>query len=568
MEQPHEGDPTLIGPYRVIALLGSGGMGKVYLCTSPGGRRLAVKVIRPELAEDPQFRARFRREVATAKLVRSHVTAAVVDADTESPTPWLATIYLEGPTLSAVVEQAPLAEPELRRLAAALAEALQFIHGAGLVHRDLKPSNIILASDGPRVIDFGIARAADATALTTTNLRIGSPGYMAPEQIRTDATGPETDIFALGAVLAYAATGRSPFGSGPTDVVLYRVLHEEPDLSDVPPTLRSLIATCLAKDPGQRPTPDLILQETTGNPATLVLTQALSPEHASLGGGDALTRPVGVAATRRGIQVSTPTGLHPPNQTPEAAAADHKKWRTPIAWAILPLLIVAVMFGLFYLGNGSKSQNITGLASGKSSVLPTRPASPANTASATTAKTSTPSPTRSVTPAPRTAVQITRWGHATTPPKETVYLSQPDGGCPQSNVLARQDAFRCYTTPKSDGGNIADPCFPMDDGTGAMCPSAPWSTEWVFVSFVGNGPVADPPTSTGLPWAIEIASGVRCTQMGGATAAIGDKRMNYACPNGSYLWGDPSRGSTWHIDLSTKYPGGSLHSVAIREVWF
>ena len=169
MEQLHEGDPTLIGPYRVDALLGSGGMGKVYLRTSPGGRRLAVKVIRPELAEDTQFRARFRREVATAQLVRSHFTAAVVDADAESPTPWLATIYLEGPTLPAAVEKSPLTEPELQRLAAALAEALQFIHGAGLVHRDLKPSNIILASDGPRVIDFGIARAADATALTTTS---------------------------------------------------------------------------------------------------------------------------------------------------------------------------------------------------------------------------------------------------------------------------------------------------------------------------------------------------------------------------------------------------------------
>jgi len=163
-------------------------MGRVYLCTSPGGRRLAVKVIRPELADDAGFRARFRREVATARLVRSHVTAAVVDADTESPTPCLATIFLDGPTLSAAVERAPLAEPELRALAAALAEALQFIHGAGLVHRDLKPSNIILATNGPRVIDFGIARAVDATALTTTNLRVGSPGYMAPSR-SGDAAG-------------------------------------------------------------------------------------------------------------------------------------------------------------------------------------------------------------------------------------------------------------------------------------------------------------------------------------------------------------------------------------------
>jgi serine/threonine protein kinase len=192
-------------------------MGRVYLCTSPGGRRLAVKVIRPELADDAGFRARFRREVATARLVRSHVTAAVVDADTESATPWLATLFLEGPTLSAAVDQSPLAEPELRGLAAALAEALQCIHGAGLVHRDLKPSNIILAPDGPRVIDFGIARAVDATALTTTNLRIGSPGYMAPEQIRTDRIEPESDIFALGAYsLTQQPAGRHSVADPPT----------------------------------------------------------------------------------------------------------------------------------------------------------------------------------------------------------------------------------------------------------------------------------------------------------------------------------------------------------------
>ncbi len=278
MGQLFEGDPKFIGQYRVIARLGSGGMGRVYLCTSPGGRRLAVKVIRPELADDTNFRARFRREVATARLVRSHVTAAVVDADTESPTLWLATLFLDGPTLTDAVEQSPLPEPEVRRLAAALAEALQFIHGAGLVHRDLKPSNIIVAPDGPRVIDFGIARALDETALTTTNLRLGSPGYMAPEQIRGDATGPQSDIFALGAVLAYAATGRSPFGSGPTDALLYRVLHEEPNLEGVPPSLRGLVAGCLAKEPGQRPTPDLILQGTTGDPATLVVTQTLFGE--------------------------------------------------------------------------------------------------------------------------------------------------------------------------------------------------------------------------------------------------------------------------------------------------
>jgi serine/threonine protein kinase len=276
----HDDDPRSIGPYQVVKRLGSGAMGTVYLCTSRGGHRLAVKVIQRELASDALFRARFRREVAAARLVSSHVTAAVVDEDTDSPTPWLATVFIDGPTLTAAVEQSPLAEPELRRLAAALAEALQFIHGKGLVHRDLKPSNIILAPDGPTVIDFGIARAADATALTTTNLQVGSPGFMAPEQIRADDTGPESDIFALGAVLAYAATGRLPFGTAPTDVVLYRVLHEEPNLDGVPRSLRGLVAACMAKNPRQRPTADLILQGMTSGQATQVLAQTHSGEFA------------------------------------------------------------------------------------------------------------------------------------------------------------------------------------------------------------------------------------------------------------------------------------------------
>ena len=568
MEQLHEGDPKLIGPYRVVALLGSGGMGKVYLCTSPGGRRLAVKVIRPELAEDTQFRARFRREVATAQLVRSHVTAAVVDADTESPTPWLATIYLEGPTLSAAVEQSPMAEPELRRLAAALAEALQFIHGAGLVHRDLKPSNIILAPDGPRVIDFGIARAADATALTTTNLRIGSPGYMAPEQIRANITGPESDIFALGAVLAYAATGQSPFGIGPTDAVLYRVLHEDPDLDNVPPSLRALIASCLAKDPVLRPTPDLVLQGTTGNPATIVLTQPPVSESALPGDGLPPTWPLGVAATSIGTGAAPHPGRpDPTSRPPEVAQTPRKRWRRAILWTVLPLLIVAVMFAIFSMGKGSTVQGISGTATGKSSVDSTRPASQASAAKETTAKTTTPPRVKSVQSQPATTVQITRWGAPKMDPKETVYPDQ--AGCSQgSNRLARQDAYRCYTTTASGGGNVFDPCFPLDTDLGLACPSDPWGTDWVFVSLVGNAGVANPPTTHGLPWGIEIASGIKCTQMGGATAAIGNQRMNYSCTNGSYLWGDPSRGSTWHINLSTQYPTGSLHSVALRQVWF
>lgn len=298
MEQLHDRDPKSIGPYEVVALLGSGGMGKVYLCTSPGGARLAVKVIRPERADDAHYRARFRREVACARLVHSSVTAEVIDADTDSETLWLATAYLDAPTLTKQVEQSPLDEPDLRRLAFALAEALQVIHGVGLVHRDLKPSNIIMAADGPKVIDFGIALAADATALTTTNqLGLGSAGYVAPERISSGATGPEADIFALGAVLAYAATGREPFGGGLPELVLFRIRNDEPNLDGVPPGLRSLIAACLAKDPGQRPTTSAILQGFSDAAPPPMPTQALPVEPALPEAGHAPTLPVVVATT-------------------------------------------------------------------------------------------------------------------------------------------------------------------------------------------------------------------------------------------------------------------------------
>jgi serine/threonine protein kinase len=257
------GDPSEIGPYRLVAVLGSGGMGRVYLGRSPGGRDVAVKVIRAELAADPEFRTRFRREVAAALLVNGLYTAAVVDADTEGPLAWLATVYINGPSLADAVRRGgPLLPAALRALAAGLAEGLSAIHAAGVVHRDLKPSNVLLAADGPRVIDFGIAYATEATSLTGTNIVIGSPGYLSPEQAESDrGVGPATDIFALGAVLCYAATGRSPWGTGSTVALIYRVVHGEPDLADVPDEIRSLVARCMAKLPQQRPTAADILVE-------------------------------------------------------------------------------------------------------------------------------------------------------------------------------------------------------------------------------------------------------------------------------------------------------------------
>ena len=259
--EPLQADPAEVAGYRLRARLGAGGMGRVYLAFTPGGRPVAVKVIRPDLGDDPQFRARFRQEIAAARRVRGLFTAEVLDGDPDGSPPWLVTAYVAGPSLGqAVAEHGPMPAPTVLLLLAGVAEALQAIHGAGLVHRDLNPSNVLLAADGPRVIDFGIARAAQATALTGTGMRVGSPLYMAPEQARGGVVTPAADVFALGALACYAATGRPPFGEGEAAAVLYRVLHNDPDLGDCPAPLREVIGACLVKEPSARPAPARIIE--------------------------------------------------------------------------------------------------------------------------------------------------------------------------------------------------------------------------------------------------------------------------------------------------------------------
>ena len=230
-------------------------MGRVYLARSPGGRTVAVKVIRANLAEDAGFRARFAREVSAARKVGGLFTAAVVDADVDGPVPWLVTAYVPGTSLSDAVErQGPLPENSVLALAAGLAEGLIAIHAAGVIHRDLKPSNVLLAQDGPRIIDFGISSAAGATSLTGTGFMIGSPGFMSPEQAEGLTVGPASDIFSLAGVLIYAARGEGPFGSGDTAALLYRVVHGKPNTDNVPENLRPLIKRSLSRDPKRRPT--------------------------------------------------------------------------------------------------------------------------------------------------------------------------------------------------------------------------------------------------------------------------------------------------------------------------
>ncbi|MFE7425690.1 bifunctional serine/threonine-protein kinase/ABC transporter substrate-binding protein [Streptomyces sp. NPDC057545] len=275
-------DPRTIGEHRTLARLGAGGMGVVYLARSPGGALAAVKVIRAEHAADPGFRTRFRRETEAARRVTGPWVVPVTGADPEAREPWLATAFVPGPSLAeAVATEGPLPETTVRLLGARLAGALAAVHDAGLVHRDVKPGNVLLALDGPRLIDFGIARHEGATALTATDAVIGTPGYLAPEQASAGPLGPACDLFSLGCVLVYAATGRRPFGQGNAASVLFRTVHEEPDLNGLPPGLLPLVASCLAKNPADRPTARQVEQQLTAATDHTVPTGTAGPTRAA-----------------------------------------------------------------------------------------------------------------------------------------------------------------------------------------------------------------------------------------------------------------------------------------------
>ncbi|WP_326594947.1 serine/threonine-protein kinase [Streptomyces sp. NBC_01803] len=259
-------DPQTLGAYRLLGRLGTGGMGQVFLARTPDGRTVAVKLIHPHFAHEPEFRRRFRQEVAAAQRVAGEWTAPVLDSDTEAEIPWLATGFVPGPSLTHVVDElhGPLPGFSVWRLAEGLARALTAIHAAGVTHRDLKPSNVLLTLDGPRVIDFGIARAAEASMATRTGVSVGSPGYMAPEQVRGERSTEASDVFGLGAVLAYAATGTGPFGGGDSaaHALMFRVVMEPPRLDGLAAgPLRELVERCLAKEPADRPSPAEIAAE-------------------------------------------------------------------------------------------------------------------------------------------------------------------------------------------------------------------------------------------------------------------------------------------------------------------
>jgi len=393
MEPLTSDDPVEIGGYRLRARLGAGGMGRVYLASTPGGRRVALKVVRPELGDDADFRARFRREIEAAQRVRGVYTAELLAGDPAATPPWLVTAYVPGPSLQqAVAEHGPMPPETVILLMAGVAEALQAIHSAGVIHRDLKPSNVLLAPDGPRVIDFGIARAAEATNLTQSGVAVGSPQFMAPEQIRGHPVTPAVDVFALGAVAAFALLARPPFGEGQVTALMYRVLNDPPALDGSSGPLRALIERCLAKNPADRPGPGEIIDAcrslAAGNlgdfadswlpPAVAAAAVSGSPgsagpmgpvgppphrvSDAPSGSGPAPSRgsgpiPVGAGSGRRTprVGVPPPTGGHP--QRPQQASPGGPPWRPPLPSS------VSTASRLMYLGGGlSVLGAITGLA--------------------------------------------------------------------------------------------------------------------------------------------------------------------------------------------------------------
>ncbi|MGX1501752.1 UNVERIFIED_CONTAM: serine/threonine protein kinase [Streptomyces graminofaciens] len=315
MEPLRAEDPSRIGSYVLLGRLGAGGMGLVYLGRGAHGRMAAVKVVHAQLAHDQEFRRRFRAEVRSAQRVDGAWTAPVLDFDTESSTPWLATGYVPGLTLHEAVtgHGGRLPQESVWSLAAGLVGALQNIHGSGLVHRDLKPSNVMLTLDGPRVIDFGVARAADASVATRTGAVIGSPGYMSPEQVRGRHVTAVSDVFSLGTVLAFAATGRHPFGDSDSGsyALMMRVMEDDPDLAGLPDTLAGLVRRCMAKDPGQRPPlreiAEVAAAATAGEPQSAWLPPALTAE---IGRRSARLLDLGDPQSPPRTQVDPPHGVH------------------------------------------------------------------------------------------------------------------------------------------------------------------------------------------------------------------------------------------------------------------
>jgi eukaryotic-like serine/threonine-protein kinase len=472
------GDPIVMGPYRLRGQLGVGGMGRVFLGLSAGGRLVAVKVIRADLATDPEFRGRFQREVAAARKVSHQFTAPVIDADLDGPVPWLATAYVAGPSLAdAVAEHGPLPAGSVLQLAAGLAEGLSAIHAAGVVHRDLKPSNVLLASDGPRVIDFGISLTGDGGALTRTGLVVGSPGFMSPEQAEGRQVGPGSDIFSLGAVLTFAATGQGPFGTGSNMTLVHRLVSGQAVLDAVPAEVRPLVERCLAVDPRERPTARVLLAEAGAvqpadswlpDPVTRSFTsysaQAATPAHADPGYVRTTISPVPAAISHQPTQAFAPRTVASVRQTPPRQPRPQASRRRSgrLGGRLAMALVVTGLAGVLGAGgvslaafahepsgaHGKKFASAHMIHQPMLAPRPTRTATMAPgtvpqmspTATQTASLTPTPTPTPTMTTATPTPTLTMTTATPTPTPTMTTATPTPTQATPTATATARPQA--------------------------------------------------------------------------------------------------------------------------------
>jgi eukaryotic-like serine/threonine-protein kinase len=534
-----QSDPVEIAGYALRARLGSGGMGNVYLSFTRGGRPVALKVIRKEFADDPEFRRRFRMEVAAAQRVQGLYTAPVVDADPDAAVPWLATAYIAGPSLNyAVTEYGPLPEASVFRLLGGVAEGLTAVHAAGLVHRDLKPANVLLAADGPRVIDFGIAYAADATSLTNSGAMLGTPAFMSPEQVAGKPVSSATDVFALGHLVAYAATGHSVFGEGHFSSLVYRIAQEQPDLSGCPDSLRECVSQCLAKDPAERPDLAEVMVFAKGGLAGQTMQLASGswlpePVAGTLAAYDTSAAPpaaarvpdatVTVGATSGAVPTGSvtvpgaggPGGYGLPPATPQASGPvpppRRRGLKRPkvIVPAVLVVLLAAVGAGA-YLGFDLKGNSSQNQASGTTTPTAKAPAPSSPAASAPAAAGSTaPSAPASAAASPSTSVSgavISSTEYSTPEPFPLcdpnggqwllVNLTPQSGGCvPNMTALANNSGYSFGTVssfphgvPLTDSNTVTITGQVGNyDGTECLGPAEGSSTSGYIALLCDNG---------------------------------------------------------------------------------
>jgi len=490
-------DPAQVGRYRLVARLGAGGMGVVYLGEDPAsqGQPVAVKVLRPELADDPEFRVRFGREVAALTRVQGVCTIRVIEADTQAPRPFLVTEYAEGPSLSEyVAAHGPIDPRMLYGLATGLAEALTAIHAAGIVHRDLKPSNVLLTAGGPKVIDFGIAQALDTTSLTRTGITVGSAGFMAPEQVMGRA-GTAADIFTWAVTVAYAASGQPPFGTGASDAILYRIMHAAPDITAVPPGLRPLVEAALAKEPQQRPTAPQLLNELTSTAAR----PAAVHDNPTLETQTILAQTWHAPTPPRGRPAPVPSS--PSSRAPGSPRPSRRRR------ALLPLVLAGAFVlaaagtavGLTLAGHSSGSNGASGATStpqtrpaqvstpATASSAPATPATPATPASSGSYTSSAP-PSTPASSSPAALPVLTAGSYTGTKPADIFYSG--DG----TNVVTKIQ-WASWTAAGATGYGVSDidSCnpncaqAPVNDVTATITLSAPVNGRFTQMTETRNG---------------------------------------------------------------------------------